>query len=132
MPLRRDMGSMVYHMPRPFTAALALGLATLGLAAAPAYASVEPTPPPSGIVYHLFGPNSITSHILPSGPSAPAPPGGAAPAAAGTASSGVQPAGTTAPASPGPSWGDVAHQMFVTGDPAQEGAPQIPKGRAGE
>ena len=119
-------------MPRLLTAALASGLATLGLAAAPAYARIEPTPPPSGIVYHLFGPDSITSHILPSGPSAPATPGGAAPAAAGTASTGAQPASTTAPASPAPSWGDVAHQMFVTGDPAQEGAAALPKGKAGQ
>jgi hypothetical protein len=123
MPLRRDMGSMVHHMPRLLTAALALGLA-----AAPAYARIEPTPPPSGIVYHLFGPDSITSYILPSGPSAQTTPGGAAPASAGTASTGAQPA----PASPSPTWGDVAHQMFVTGDPAQEGAAQIPKGKAGE
>lgn len=132
MASRRDMGGMVHHMPhRTLTAALALGLATLGLAA-PAYARVEPTPPPSGIVFHLFGPDSITSHILPSGPPAQTTPGGAAPAAAGTASTGAQPAGTTAPVSPGPSWGDVAHQMFVTGDPAQEGAAQLPKGKSGE
>jgi hypothetical protein len=114
------------HLPRTLAAALALGLA-----AAPAYARQSPTPQPSGIVVHLFGPDSIASHILPTvaEPAAPASP------ATGTAPAGGQPPGQNAatPAaatSSGPTWGDVAHQTFVTGDPAEEGAAALPKGKA--
>lgn len=76
----------------------------------PAAARPQPTPPPSGIVVHLFGPDS------------------AKPAQAGAApadSPGSSP-------SPSPSWGDIAHQMFVAGNPAQENRAALPKGRAGE
>jgi hypothetical protein len=100
---------------------------TLALSlAAPAFARMEPTPPPSGIVVHLFGPNSVTSHIMPSAP-------GAAPAAGSTTTDGkTTTAGEPAPAAPAPSWGDIAHQMFVVGDPAQEGANALAKGKTGK
>jgi hypothetical protein len=109
------------HLTRTLVTAFALGLAT-----APAFARPQPVPPPSGIVYHLFGPDSLSSHILPSAPqAAPASPAGSTPAN-GAATPAASPASTPS----GPSWGDVAHQMFVTGDPAQEGAAALPKGKA--
>lgn len=106
------------HISRPLLGcALALGLAI------PAFARQPPTPPPSGIVIHLFGPNSITSNILPTTPGSPGPSGsGTAAGGSGTAANG---------ATDSPSWSSIAHQMFVTGDPAQEGANALPKGRAG-
>jgi len=52
------------HLTRTLATVLALGLA------APACARPQPVPPPSGIVVHLFGPNSLSSHILPAGPEA--------------------------------------------------------------
>jgi len=122
---------MLYHMPRLLTATLALALGG-SLATAPAYARMVPNPPPSGIVIHLFGPNSVTSHILPTAPSAQTP--GAAPTANGTQAAGPSTAagsGPTPAPAPGPTWGDVAHQMFVTGDPAQENANALAKGKAG-
>lgn len=101
----------------------------LGFAAAPAFARQPPPAPPSGIVVHLFGPNSLSSHILPSAAEA-MPAGsatGSAPASGQTAAQGSTPAAGT---SSSPSWGDVAHAMFVTGDPAEEGAAVLPKGKA--
>jgi len=104
------------HLTRSLTALM------LSLAAAQAFARPQPVPPPSGIVVHLFGPDSLASHILPTAP-------GSAPASqTGTAAGSAPAASTTS----GPSWGDVAHQMFVTGDPAQEGAAALPKGKAGQ
>lgn len=109
-----------------------------------AQASRNPTPPPSGIVVHLFGPDSIMSHV------APGLPGETAPAASGGGSAAVQrPAGQSAggqvsPAAPGaaapgasqaanadePTWGDVLHTMFVTGDPNDPNKPSA--GRTAE
>lgn len=93
------------------------------LAAFPALARQDPTPPPSGIVVHLFGQGSITSHILPTNSSNPqaGQPGQAAP----------QGAGAPAQAAPEPTAGDILHQMFVTGDPAQNGKPNFAPGRGG-
>jgi len=108
------------HLTRILTAALTLGLAV------PAFARPEPVPPPSGIVYHLFGPNSLSSHILPNTPQAA--PNGTATGTQANGEAATQPAAST-PSSP--NWGDVAHQMFVTGNPAQEGAAALPKGKAG-
>jgi hypothetical protein len=79
----------------------------------------------------LFGPNSITSHILPETPehaAGPSPAGTTAPgndAAPGTATGG------TAAAQPdnGPSLGDVLHQMFVTGDPTVPPEAKFAKGK---
>jgi len=85
------------------------------LAAQPAAARQNPTPPPSGIVIHLFGQDSVMSNVLPdmASPAAPTPtsagnvvaPGASAPGAA-QSSNDVE-----------PTLGDVLHQMFVTGDP---------------
>ncbi len=88
------------------------------LTAFPALARQDPNPPPSGIVVHLFGPDSVTSHILPAGSEKPpagqaAPQGGDAP---------VQ-------AAPEPTVDDILHQMFVTGDPAQDSTPHFAPGR---
>jgi hypothetical protein len=119
--------------------------AVFWLAAGAALAKPMPEPPPSGIVVHLFGPDSITSNILPQA-AAPAPAAQAAnaPVANGPTATApaAAPAGTTQPvtstasvpppgpggtvqpaAAPaatayqGPSLHDILHQMFVTGDP---------------
>ena len=122
------MGGMA-HLTRTLAAVFA-PVFVIGLAAAPAYARQTPPAPPSGIVVHLFGPNSLSSHILPTEPEA-APAGnttaGSAPASGQAAASGAAPAASTYT---GPTWGEVAHQMFVVGDPAQEGAAALPKGKA--
>jgi hypothetical protein len=113
-------------------------VALVGLAG-PALARQNPTPPPSGIVVHLFGPNSIASNILPTmpmpGPAAsPAPatmpsgPGAAAnPAIAQSAAPAAADAGYQAP-----SLHDVLHQMFVTGDPDQKQGQDLAPGRTAE
>ncbi len=122
---------------------IAFGAATLkilpaallaSMAAVPALARQDPTPPPSGIVVHLFGPDSVASHILPTTPSSPqagqtGQTGQTEQAApqSGEAQGASTPAQTTA----GPSVGDILHQMFVTGDPAQDGKPNFSSGRGG-
>ncbi|WP_298215477.1 hypothetical protein [Acidocella sp.] len=93
------------------------------LAAFPALARPDPTPPPSGIVVHLFGPDAGVAKPSPSAPSAP---NAAAPQ--GPAASAPQ----ASPATPEPSIGDILHEMFVTGDPAQEAKPRFAPGRAGD
>jgi hypothetical protein len=70
-----------------------------------AEARPEPPPEPSGTVIHLFGPNSVTAHLLP-----------------------AEPAG----AAQTPSVGAILHQMFVTGDPAQKPGAALGKGRAAD
>lgn len=92
--------------------AIVFGLAGLP----PAQARVDPTPPPSGIVVHLFGPDSVMSNVMPAGSAAPAPGVGAA-------------SGGTAPAAayPEPTLGGVLHQMFVTGDPNDPTRPSTGK-----
>ena len=70
-----------------------------------AQARLQPAPPPSGIVVHLFGPDSVLQSVAPA--LASAPPAGAAPA------------GPQAE----PTWGNVLHQMFVTGDPDSPNQP---------
>ena len=131
---------------RPLAALIGL------LAAAPAGARVPPPAPASGMVIHLFGPDSLASHLLPTAPQAPdastAPrrrrlthprrrrpllhprrgrrlTSSTAPSASG------QPAAAAASPAPGLGWGAIAHQMFVTGDPAQEGPAALSKGKAG-
>lgn len=80
-----------------------------------AEARPAPEPKPSGIVIHLFGPDSVTAHVL---STEPAPAGGT----------------MTKPASAAqdPSFGSVLHQMFVTGDPAQKPGAAFAKGRASD
>jgi hypothetical protein len=80
--------------------------------ALPALARPDPTPPPSGIVVHIFGPGSVTSNMLPTGGTSKAPPG--------------SPTHYTEP-----SMHDILQKMFVTGDPNQKPGASIPKGRAG-
>jgi len=94
--------------------------------AAPALARQDPPPPPSGIVIHLFGPDSIASKILPAVPVANAP---AASVASGTA---MAPRPAAAPAYQEPSLHDVLHQMFVTGDPDQKTGQDLAPGRTAE
>lgn len=111
--------------------------------AGPALGRPNPTPKPSGIVIHLFGPNSITSHVLPSfaasrpttAPGVPAP---GAPSTTGPQGIGSAPYTTAASAAAGaqptdasPTMGDVLHQMFVTGDPDHPGSSMVP-GRAAD
>lgn len=96
-----------------------------------AEARPDPTPPPSGIVIHLFGPDSITSNLLPSG--------GTETTAQGSKTEGTQgsaPAGSaqgTGPAtqSTGPSMHSILHEMFVTGDPNMTPGQALSKGRTG-
>ena len=123
----------------------------LALPAGLALARPNPTPPPSGIVVHLFGPGSITSGVLPTfmGPAgAPAaanrPPAGAAAVGNGTETGAAtqpaavpnttQAAGQTAAAAayPEPTMGQVLHQMFVVGDPTLTPAQKMAPGRAAE
>jgi hypothetical protein len=81
----------------------------LFLAAAPlALARQNPEPPPSGEVVHLFGPDSVISHVLPTTP--------------GTGTT-ATPAGAQPSTYDEPAMGDILHQMFVTGDP---NAPSLP------
>lgn len=105
-------------------------LALLGLGLGPALARPLPPAPPSGIVVHLFGPDSLSSQML-----STAAPSKKAPASAGAAGVNAKAetdAGASAPTpAPSPSWGDVAHTLFVTGDPAQEGPASLSKGKAG-
>ena len=81
-----------------------------------AQAHPNPTPPPSGIVIHLFGPESITSNILPG-----ATPAGAVGAPVDTAAS------TSGPYDP--SVGQILHQMFVVGNPNQPPGATLSPGR---
>ena len=66
-----------------------------------------PTPKPSGIVIHLFGPDSVTTLCSADEPRPAGPP-------------------------PVPSFGAILHQMFVTGDPTQKPGAAFPKGRAAD
>jgi hypothetical protein len=96
-------------------------------------AKPQPTPTPSGIVVHLFGPDSITSNILPAAPGQNYSPARTATGTATGAPPGAgQPAASAAQATdyPEPSWHDVLHQMFITGDP--ENPPKLAPGRAAE
>jgi hypothetical protein len=94
-----------------------------------AHARQPPNPPPSGIVIHLFGPNSITSNILPTAPVARA--AGAASTGPVNATSGGAAAPAAAPAYVEPSTSDILHQMFVTGDPNLKPGQNFAKGRTG-
>jgi hypothetical protein len=88
----------------------------------PAFAHQDPSPRPSGVVIHLFGPNSVTSGMLPtvSEPHATAQAGGGSKSA---------PAGDTGYVTP--NMHDILHQMFITGDPNQKPGAGLAKGRTG-
>jgi hypothetical protein len=102
-----------------------------------AWARNDPTPPPSGIVIHVFGPNSLMSNILPDGAAGggaepAAGSGGAKPAAGGTSMAAGSPSGTAAAQNyPEPTMDQVLHQMFVTGDPNQKPGAALATGRTG-
>jgi hypothetical protein len=95
-----------------------------GLTAA-ANARSNPPPKPSGIVVHLFGPDSIVSRIVPDLPgetASPTPPSHSHPNSGQGAADAANIGGGTAPAASytetsAPTLGDILHQMFVTGDP---------------
>ncbi|MDR3520102.1 MAG: hypothetical protein P4L54_00655 [Acidocella sp.] len=76
-------------------------LMTTGFGAA-ALAGPQPNPPPSGVVVHLFGQDSVMSNVLPT-----------------TAATALGATSSAAPGTPAaePTLGDIAHQMFVVGDP---------------
>jgi len=100
-----------------FAAVAALLLASAGIA----HASRNPTPPPSGIVVHLFGPQGIMTPILPGEDSSH----GQALAAGGATAS-----ANSLQTSDDPNLHDILHQMFVTGDPNDPNKPAT--GRPGE
>jgi hypothetical protein len=95
-----------------------------------AWARNDPTPPPSGIVIHVFGPDSLMSNVLPNDTAGGA--GGAKPAAGGTSMAGGSVTGTAAEQNyPEPTMNEVLHQMFVTGDPDQKPGAALATGRTG-
>jgi hypothetical protein len=107
--------------PTRFMTAAALFLAAAGIA----HAARNPTPPPSGIVVHLFGPNSIMSNVAPDLPGETAKP----PAPSQTAGSSASSANSVE-TSDDPSWHAILHQMFIVGDPEHPNKPA--GGRAAE
>jgi hypothetical protein len=68
-----------------------------------------PEPKPSGIVIHLFGPDSATTEST-------------------TGGTGTKPANTPSDQNVGA----ILHQMFVTGDPNQKPGAAFAKGRASQ
>jgi len=110
---------------------LFLSAALLCAIAGGAKARQDPTPKPSGVVVHLFGPDSIMSKITPDLPGETPEPGGAEPATAqpGTgdvsAASGNAASASQPDASESPSMGAVLHQMFVVGDPDHPNTPSV-------
>lgn len=99
----------------------ALVLATAGIA----QAARNPTPPPSGIVVHLFGPTGVLTPILPGDDSKQTGQGHAAGSTGGGSD-----ATNSLRTSDDPSMGDILHQMFVVGDPNDPNKPA--SGRPGE
>jgi hypothetical protein len=112
---------------------LAAAAASLVVSAGPALARHDPVPPPSGIVVHLFGPDSITSRVLPNDLGfASAPPAPAASNGTGTPVQGAAVAGGPgAPANsyPEPTMHQILHEMFVTGDPNMAPGSNLATGR---
>jgi hypothetical protein len=116
-------GDRFLHSTR-FTAVAALLLASAGIA----HASRNPTPPPSGIVVHLFGPHGVMTPILPDDDTSHTTAGqNTAHGATGGASTG---SANSLQTSDDPSLHDILHQMFVTGDPNDPNKPA--SGRPGE
>jgi hypothetical protein len=87
-----------------------------------AFAGPQPKPKPSGIVFHLFGPSSVLSNVLPTT--------NAATNGATNAASAPNP--SAAAASTPLSTSDILHQMFVTGDPNQLPGQALSKGKTGQ
>jgi hypothetical protein len=89
-----------------------------------AEARQQPAPPPSGIVVHLFGPDSVASNFLPTGGSGNAAQGNKAEGTqAGASAGGAQ--------STGPTMHGILHEMFVTGDPNMTPGQAFSKGKTG-
>lgn len=112
-------------MQRYLFAAVFLGGVSV---AGAAQARLQPEAPPSGIVVHLFGPDSVLRNVAPALASAPVGPQAGGSRAEGSQSVGSQAVGSQAGVSPAgaqtePSWGNVLHQMFVTGDPDSPNQP---------
>lgn len=123
------------------------------LIALPAMADRNPPPSPSGVTIHLFGPQLITTtnssgaapssssgqaasapqgtnggstqYVTINGASAPLSPSNGSPVRASSTSSASEPAANVN-AQPEPTWGELLHQMFVTGAPGQKNKPHIP------
>jgi hypothetical protein len=89
-----------------------------------AEARPQPTPPPSGIVVHLFGPDSVASNFLPTDGSGNTAQGSRAEGAqAGAPAGGAQ--------STDPTMHGILHEMFVTGDPNMTPGQALSKGKTG-
>lgn len=119
------------------------------LIALPAMADKNPEPKPSGVTIHLFGPNLITTTNSDSAApdsnagSASSPASGqsadqsvtingvSTPLSSGDSASTGSANASPAAAQPEPTMGEVLHEMFVTGDPAQDGHPNFPRGKTG-
>jgi hypothetical protein len=128
-------------------------LGSLAVAGAASARQDHPDGTPSGIVIHLFGPDSVSSHFLPDAsadsaaaanaatPVAANAAPGASTGNAGGANHGVPgvtpiatsaaPAQSAGVAGTGFNTSGLLHEMFVTGDPNQTDASRLSKGRAG-
>lgn len=120
---------------------LVLSAALLCGIAGGAEARQDPAPKPSGIVVHLFGPDSIMSKITPDLPGETPQPAtaqtGTAQPTAGQPGAGQLGGGEVTTASvtaanasqpdesDSPSLGAVLHQMFVVGDPGHPNTPSV-------
>ena len=100
--------------------------ALLIASAGTAHAYRNPEPPPSGTVIHLFGPNGIFSDLPGEGAKSSAP----GQSTNGTSLGSAPGKTNSVETSDNPSWHDIAHQMFVTGDPNDP--PKPASGRPGE
>ncbi len=106
-------------------------LASAGIASA----ERNPSPPPSGIVVHLFGPHGVMTPILPGDDSnhgTQGQAGGQTPATGAASGASASATGSASPleTSDDPNIHDILHQMFVTGDPNDPNKPA--SGRPGE
>jgi hypothetical protein len=86
-----------------------------------AAARPQPAPPPSGIVVHLFGPDSVASNFLPAD--------GSGNTAQGSKAEGAQAGGGAQ--GTGPTMHGILHEMFVTGDPNMTPGQALSKGKTG-
>lgn len=101
---------------------LMLSAALLSGIACEAEARNNPAPRPSGVVIHLFGQDSVMSDIAP-GLGETTTPAGSPPAGSPPATASQPGAPAPAQAEESPSWGRVAHQLFVVGDPQDPSRP---------
>jgi len=106
----------------------------LAVQAQTALASRNPQPPPSGIVVHLFGPDSVLGNMAPATPARPVSSvAGAVPTGAAHDGAVVSAPGGSVAADPSdPSIHDILRQMFVTGNPDQKPGAMLATGRAAD